>query len=339
MKTVKVYAQNGNYDILIGNEILSESYFSQYHKYMVITDENVYPLYKQHFKNAQFIVLKAGEQSKSIENLSLIYNKMMEYELDRKDCVVALGGGVVGDIAGFAAATFKRGIDFVQIPTTLLAQVDSSVGGKVAINLQGGKNMVGAFYQPKRVIADIATLQTLDQRQYAAGMAEVIKYAYISDEKLHRTLKQSKIDNAEIVAQCCKIKAKFVAEDPYDTGVRMKLNYGHTIGHAIETTAGYGFFLHGEAIAIGMVYAAMIGEKLNISPKNLSDDTIELLKKYQLPYEIDKTLLIESLEILSADKKTEGTKINLILIDEIGSSIIKKIEIETIKQILKEYCL
>lgn len=336
MEKVQVNADNGSYEILIGKDILNDSYLKAFTNYAVITDEIVYSLYKERFPDAKFIVLKAGETSKSMENLEFIYDRLMEFKMDRGGILAALGGGVVGDICGFAAATFKRGIRFVQYPTTLLSQVDSSVGGKVAVNLKSGKNMVGAFYQPVAVFADTDTLQTLDKRQYAAGMAEVIKYAYIADSKLHQDLQHGGETIDTIVKRCCEIKADYVRQDPYDTGIRMQLNYGHTIGHAIETVAGYGRFLHGEAIAIGMVYAARLGEALGISPGGLAQDTISLLRKYGLPVMLEKDILLDALQILLSDKKAEGGDIYFVLIDRVGHAITRKLPLDVIQKTVKE---
>lgn len=339
MRNVFVDADNGKYDIVIGSGILSDEPLREYTDYAVVTDDIVYPLFGNSFPKAKWIVLPSGEASKSIQNLEMIYQKLMEYEIDRKGAVAALGGGVIGDITGFAAATFKRGIAFVQYPTTLLAQVDSSVGGKVAVNLPGGKNMVGAFYQPAAVVADIKTLETLDARQYAAGMAEVIKYAYIYDERLYEILMEGGAEIDGIVGRCCEIKADYVKRDPYDTGIRMELNYGHTIGHAIETVAGYGTFLHGEAVAMGMVYAAKLGEVLGISPKGLAENTQILLEKYHLPVSAEPGILEEALGILLADKKAESGFIHFILIDQIGHAITQKMKAREIQKIIKELCL
>ncbi len=336
MEKVQVNADNGSYDIMIGNDLLHDEYLRKFEKYAVVTDEVVYDLYGDRFTGADVIVLKSGEESKSMRNLEMIYDRLMDFGLDRNSVLAAVGGGVIGDICGFAAATFKRGVRFIQYPTTLLAQVDSSVGGKVAVNLQGGKNMVGAFYQPCAVFADTSVLSTLDARQYAAGMAEVIKYAYIADAGLHRTLAQDSTDIGAVIKRCCEIKADYVREDPYDTGIRMQLNYGHTIGHAIETVAGYGTFLHGEAVAIGMVYAAYIGEALGISPKGLMQDTISLLRKYELPVMLKQDLLNEALQILLTDKKAHGKDIHFVLIDEIGHAVLKKLPAEWIQKTIKE---
>jgi len=258
----------------------------------------------------------------------------MQMNLDRRSVVVALGGGVVGDIAGFAAATFKRGVRLVQIPTTLLAQVDSSVGGKTAVNLPGGKNMVGAFYQPEKVIIDTSFLDTLDKRQLAAGMAEVIKYSYIYDADMHEKLQAGKYALEDAVARSCAIKADYVKRDPFDRGVRMQLNYGHTVGHAIETAAGYGVYLHGEAVAIGMVYAAALGEKLGVSPEGLTTDTRNMLEKHNLPCRAGRDVAEAAAQILAADKKAENGMISFVLLDRIGHAVLRKLHVDVIKEFI-----
>lgn len=336
---LRVEAQNGSYDINIGRGLITAELFSGLGNYAVITDENVFRLYGKLLDADRAIVLQAGEESKSFENLHMILERLLEMGLNRSDAVVALGGGVVGDIAGFAAAVYKRGARFVQIPTTLLAQVDSSVGGKVAVNLAGGKNMAGAFYQPEVVIADTAALDSLDARQYAAGMAEVIKYAYIADAQLYIQLKEGIAPPEDIISTCCAIKADIVEQDPFDHGLRMILNYGHTIGHALETAAGYGKYLHGEAVALGMVFAAYIGERLGISPEGLRDDTIALVSRYDLPYTVEDETLKKALGYISADKKAERDGISFIFIDKVGSAVIKKVETDKILNILGEYAL
>ena len=219
---------------------------------------------------AVLVTVPPGETSKSLRMVERCYDQLARHRLERKSFVLALGGGVVGDLAGFVAATYLRGIPFVQVPTTLLAQVDSSVGGKVGVNLKAGKNLVGAFHQPRLVLCDLATLGTLSAREFRAGLAEVIKYGIIYDEGLFARLERDlplllKRDVkvlADVVARCCEIKAEVVAQDETETGLRAILNFGHTIGHAIEATSGYGKFLHGEAISIGQVMAAMLSTKV-----------------------------------------------------------------------------
>ena len=339
MKKLRVNAQNGNYIIDIGKDLLSDALNNIEGKYAVITDNNVYSLYKEKInKNVPVIILEAGEASKNFDVLEDILNRLLKLGLDRSDTLAAFGGGVVGDITGFAASIYKRGINLIQLPTTLLAQVDSSVGGKTAVNLQGGKNMAGTFYQPKRVIIDTEVLNSLDTRQYAAGMAEVIKYGYIASLSLYNNLLNNKIELENIIYECCSIKADIVENDPFDKGERMKLNYGHTLGHAIETTAGYGKYLHGEAVALGVCLAAYLGERLNISPKGLYEQTKELNKKYNLPNETDKALLAQALSLISADKKAVHGIIHMILIDKIGHSVIEPVRIGDIQNILGELC-
>lgn len=333
---LKVNAANGSYAIEIGNKLLGAYQPDAFKRYVVITDKNVYGLYGKAFDPKRCIVLPAGEQSKNFNTLKKILDQLLVLGIDRSDAVIALGGGVVGDIAGFAAAIFKRGTKLIQIPTTLLAQVDSSVGGKTAVNLEGGKNMVGTFYQPNLVIADTDVLKTLDKRQYAAGMAEVIKYGYIADEEMYSSLKAGEYEIEKIVYYCCQIKASIVEKDPFDTGERMKLNYGHTIGHAIESAAGYGTLLHGEAVAVGMVYAAWVGECLGISPEGLTQDTKELVQKMGLPDSVDTPILKKALAYLAADKKAEDGKINFVLIDKVGHAVLEKLKIADIQKIVKE---
>ncbi|MDL2237799.1 3-dehydroquinate synthase [Christensenellaceae bacterium OttesenSCG-928-K19] len=334
---VDICAKNGSYEIHIGKGLIENDFLSTYKNYAVVTDEAVYSLYGRRFEKEVCYILKPGEVSKNLREYENILNFMLQRNIGRHDALIALGGGVVGDIAGFAAATFKRGVKFVQIPTTLLAQVDSSVGGKVAVNLPDGKNMVGAFYQPSIVVADTNTLQTLDRRQYAAGMAEVIKYAYIADEQLYLHLREENYTVEKIVARCCKIKARYVEEDPFDQGIRMQLNYGHTIGHAIEAAEGYGSFLHGEAVALGMVLAAYVGEKLEVSPCGLEEDTKMLLRKNNLPFEVERDVLRKTFDYLQADKKVENGTVDFILIKKIGQAVLHKVTIKELIAILKEY--
>ncbi len=334
---LRVNAQNGAYDIRIGSGLIADEALIGYDRYAVITDDVVYPLYGGRFEREQCYILPAGEASKNMREYEGILEFLLKRNLGRTDAVVALGGGVVGDIAGFAAATFKRGVGFVQVPTTLLAQVDSSVGGKVAVNLPGGKNMAGAFYQPSSVIADTDTLKTLDKRQYAAGMAEVIKYAYIASAPLHTMLAEQKFEIEQVIYDCCAIKAKYVEQDPFDKGVRMQLNYGHTFGHAIEAAAGYGAYLHGEAVAMGMALAAYVGERLSVSPGGLARDTAALLKAYGLPHEVDGKLKDKLAGYLGTDKKAEHGAVDFILIDRIGHAAIQKIALTELAKLLKEY--
>lgn len=344
MKTLKVNIPGREYDIQIGTDLLKDSatLISKIYsgkKIAVVTDTNVGPLYADKLESAltdggfevKIITVQAGETSKSVSMLEYLYGQMLDFGVTRSDLIVALGGGVVGDLTGFAAASLLRGVPFVQIPTTLLAQVDSSVGGKVAVNLPQGKNLIGAFYQPKLVIIDTQCLRTLSPEILSDGMAEVIKYGAIRDEALFEMLERIKdtdelfAEIPEIVYTCCDIKRKIVEMDEHDTGERMVLNFGHTFGHAIEKKFNYQGFTHGMAVAAGMVMACEWGEKRGITNIGACDRMIKILEKYSLPVSAD----ITHNEILSAalvDKKGVGDKINLILLSKIGNALIHSID-------------
>ena len=340
MKKLHVSIPTREYDILIEKGQIDKvgeliSAVRQNCKTAIITDSNVAPLYgervKQSLANNGFdvslIEIPAGEASKSSEMLNFLYGELIGAGITRTDLIIALGGGVVGDLVGFASATLLRGIDFVQIPTTLLAQVDSSVGGKVAINLPEGKNLVGAFYQPKMVIIDTETLQTLPPRVFADGCAEVIKYGAIRDEKLFETLEnlQNTTEMSDkIIYTCCDIKRRVVENDELDLGERMILNFGHTFGHAIEKHYNYGTYTHGEAVAVGMVMESRFGEKIGITPLGTTERIENLLKKFNLPtnVEINAQSLADGIK---TDKKGEGSLINMILLDKTGNAVIHKL--------------
>lgn len=343
MKNLKVNIPGKEYNIYIQNglidksgEMIKEVFGGE--KIAVVTDSNVNPLYGERVKesllnqgfNVKIIEIPAGEQSKCREQLFYLYDEMLDFKMTRSDLIVALGGGVVGDLTGYAAASLLRGIPFVQIPTTLLAQVDSSVGGKVAIDLPQGKNLVGAFYQPKMVIIDPECLRTLTHRVLSDGMAEVIKYGAIRDEELFKLLENIKNTEelfakiGDIVYTCCNIKRQVVEEDEFDTGGRMILNFGHTFGHAIEKQFNFETYTHGEAVGIGMVMACRWGEKEGVSPDGTVERMKKILENYNLPTTVDMDA--DSLkEAMAVDKKGEGKKINLILLDRIGKVCIRKI--------------
>lgn len=308
-------------------------------KAVIISDENVYPLYggsvleslRLAGVEAETIVLSAGEKTKSHDVLIKVYDELVKMGIQKSDVIVALGGGVIGDLSGFAAATYLRGIGFVQIPTTLLAQVDSSVGGKVAVNLDTGKNLVGAFYHPALVVIDTNVLSTLNDEDYAGGMAEAIKTGAIKDALLFELIEQNSSREAstkvidKIVLRCCEIKADVVRQDELDNGIRMILNFGHTLAHAIEK-APQNIFTHGQAVAIGMVSAARLGESMGITKEGTANRIEDLVKAFNLPYETgaDKDILIE---IMKRDKKIREGALNLILLTKIGDAIIHKISI------------
>ena len=301
----------------------------------IVTDKNVADLYLRDLSTSlsPFVhklthtVIPAGEGEKSIRSLEHLYGEFLASEITRSDVIVALGGGVVGDLVGFAASTYLRGVSFVQIPTTLLAQVDSSVGGKVAVNLPEGKNLVGSFYHPRRVLIDPLVLRTLSPRLLSEGMAEVIKYGAIADEGLFNELSQDSLELTELtlnryIADCCAIKASIVERDPIDKGERMLLNFGHTVGHAIEEAAGYGKYFHGEAVAIGMMIAARYGEIKGYTEPGTTSRLEKVLKKYSLP-----TLCNTGLDItpsMKRDKKRMGNDIHFILLKKIGKAFSQK---------------
>jgi len=302
----------------------------------VFSDSNVAPRYGQEihrvlvkagFEPIQ-IVVPAGETSKNLKTVQRSYDRLAAHRLERKSFIVALGGGVVGDLAGFVAATYLRGIPFVQVPTTLLAQVDSSVGGKVGVNLKAGKNLVGAFYQPRLVLCDLDTLRSLPAREYRSGLAEVIKYGIIYDAGLFRTLerelpkllRRNQEALAAVVARCCEIKTAVVRQDETEDGLRAILNFGHTVGHALETISHYGKFLHGEAISIGQVAAARLSTRLSGLAETEAHRIEDLLQRTGLPTRL-KLTPSEKPKLLAAmklDKKVAGGEVKFVLARQIG---------------------
>ena len=332
-----------DYPIFIGENLLdkAQEYISQYtnaKKLLVVTNETIIDLYPNSLKleNAEFLILKDGEQYKNFDTYKLILDKALEMRLERKDAFVAFGGGVIGDITGFCASTYLRGIDFIQIPTTLLAQVDSSVGGKVAINTNFGKNLIGAFYQPKLVLADISTLKTLDNRQFKTGLAEVVKYAFIEKtatcnfnffEFLTTNVSAIKDKNPAILKEmikiCCEIKSKVVNQDEQEKGLRAILNFGHTYAHAIEKATNYTHFTHGEAVAIGMRFVLDLAKARNMITNEYHSSAISLLAKYALTYVLPSSITKEELmNAMLFDKKVVDNKIRFVLPIEKGKVVI-----------------
>lgn len=314
----------------------------------VVTDSNVLPLYLERvadsLKKAGFQVrclsVPAGEASKNAEQLVLLWEKMMEFGMTRTDGVVALGGGVIGDLAGFAAATLLRGVDFVQIPTTLLAQVDSSVGGKVAIDLQAGKNLAGAFWQPSLVIIDPDCLNTLPDRIFSDGMAEVIKYGCILDAELFVLLERCGSRTGvmehiqEVVYTCCDLKRRVVVEDERDTGARQLLNFGHTIGHAFELAGHYETWTHGQGVAAGMNWAAQLGVGLGVTPPEAMERIQGILRKFDLPLDIPCPWDTMT-RAVGLDKKRTGDSIHLILLEKLGRAVRRKMTRDELLGILE----
>lgn len=344
MHTLCINLPGREYDIKIEKGILERSgelIAGIYNRcrIAVVTDSNVAPLYADRLLNsikqsgfeASVITVPAGENSKSLKILTYLYGEMLSLGITRTDLIIALGGGVVGDLTGFCASTLLRGIPFVQIPTTLLAQVDSSVGGKVAVNLTQGKNLVGAFYQPRLVIIDPLCLETLPDRVFSDGMAEVIKYGVILDESLFAEIENSPSRKGimniveDVIYRSCNLKRMVVEEDELDTGRRMILNFGHTFGHAIEKKYNFCDYTHGEAVAAGMVMAAEYGENCGITPVGTSGRIANLCEKFNLPksVEIDKNSLIDAVKV---DKKGEGNMVSLVIPEKIGKVIMKKTE-------------
>lgn len=312
-------------------------------KAMVVSETNVFPLYGERLKTslaaAGFevfaFVFPAGEPSKQISTVCEIYRALAENGFTRSDFIVTLGGGVTGDMGGFAAATFLRGISFLQVPTTLLAQVDASVGGKTGVDLPFGKNLVGAFHQPMAVAADPQTLTTLSERYFRDGMGEVIKYACISDRDLFQKLESgTALENLEeLTGRCVVCKKTFVEEDTRDTGSRMILNFGHTFGHALEKLHGFQGISHGEAVGIGMILAAQAGERMGVTAPGTTEKLRGVLEKYRLPTE-DGFSHEEIIRATALDKKTMGDTLNFILLEEIGKSRICPISLEKLPSLL-----
>lgn len=339
-----------SYPILIEDALLGKAgahlkQFSADGRIIVVSDENVWKHHGKTFctalKEAGLtiapVVLSPGEHNKSMEGLSRLYNTFTRENVRRDSLIAAFGGGVVGDLCGFAAATFMRGIDYVQIPTTLLAQVDSSVGGKTAINLDQGKNLVGAFYQPKLVLIDPLTLNTLPEREWKCGMAEVIKYAAIRSAKLFGLLDSVPVqDNLDaIIAECLAIKAGIVANDEFDHGERMLLNFGHTFGHAIEKKYNFSTYNHGEAVAIGMAVAAAVGEELSITPVGTAEKLNALLNRHAIENECP-CMPSELAHLMENDKKSGADGVVLILLKTLGNAIMHKLSYAELHEILRK---
>jgi len=344
---IKIKLIDKDYTIEVGTatlvtigKILSKLKFPT--KIAIISNPTVSSLYGQIIAksliSSGFVVssfnLRDGEEFKNNNSLLSIYDFLMENDFDRGCGLIALGGGVVGDIAGFAAATYLRGIPYVQIPTTILSQVDSSVGGKTAINLPQGKNLVGAFYQPSYVLIDTAALNTLDSREVSAGLAEVVKYGMIRDRSFFCWLEKNctkvrALDTSallHLIKVSCQIKADIVAADEREGSIRAILNYGHTFGHAIENLAGYGAWKHGEAVAVGMVIASRVSLSSGLCSQQDVDRLIDLLKKFDLPVDPPDFSLQCYVEAMSRDKKVKSGKLTLVLNRGIGDAILQPID-------------
>ncbi|MCK9619176.1 MAG: 3-dehydroquinate synthase [Methylobacter sp.] len=357
MKQLLVELGDRSYPIYIGSGLLSQSELFIRHikskQVVVVTNETIAPLYLNAVLNnlqgytVETVILPDGEQFKTLDFVTQIFDKLLASKFSRNATLIALGGGVIGDMGGFAAACYQRGISFLQIPTTLLAQVDSSVGGKTGVNHPLGKNMIGAFYQPQCVIADADVLDTLDDRQLSAGLAEVIKYGLIRDAEFFEWL-ESNVDAllardkqalAYAIEQSCINKAEIVAEDETETGVRATLNLGHTFGHAIETGAGYGKYLHGEAVAIGTCQAADLSKRKGWLSEEDVAKIIALFKKARLPVLPPEQIDADRyLELMAVDKKNVDGQIRLILLEKIGRATLPvNVDQHLLEMTLKTY--
>ena len=341
MESLSVALGSRSYPIHIGAGLIgSASLYAPHLKggsAAIVTDKVVAPLYLQTVKEAlgrarvTEIVVPEGEQAKSWQTLNRVFDALLKARCGRDTLVVALGGGVIGDLAGFAAAVYQRGVAFVQVPTTLLAQVDSSVGGKTAINHELGKNMIGAFHQPRAVISDVATLDTLPERELRSGIAEVIKHGLALDAafvewlegNMEALLARERDSLIHAVRRSCELKARIVAEDEREAGARALINFGHSFGHAIEAGTGYGAWLHGEAISAGMVMATELSERLGNIEKNEVARVRELLKRAGLPVNGPALAPERLLELMALDKKAAKGKTRFVLLEGIGRAALR----------------
>ncbi len=340
---LRLHVQLGerSYPIIIGSEVLegaSEHLRAlQPSQVVLITHPQLAEWYGEPLRQRMeqtgiptyLLTIPPGERTKRWEVAGRLLRQMAQLTLDRRCIVAALGGGVIGDLGGFVAACYLRGVRYVQIPTTLLAQVDSSVGGKTGVNLPEGKNLVGAFHQPVLVLIDIDTLKTLPRRHFRAGLAEVLKYGIIADETLWRlvnaeahNLRQGDSAHlAEIIYRCCEIKANIVSEDETEQGVRATLNFGHTVAHALEAVAGYGRLLHGEAVSIGMVCAALVGELTGVTPVGTAEEIARALRALGLPVALPRGVEFDDLlAVMARDKKARDGQVRFVLIERIGQA-------------------
>jgi 3-dehydroquinate synthase len=321
---------------------------------LIVTNDKVAPLYGEglramlgaRYAAVHTVVLPDGEEHKNWSTLNRIFDALLEHGCDRKTVIFALGGGVVGDMAGFAAASYMRGVPFVQVPTTLLAQVDSSVGGKTAINHPLGKNMIGAFYQPRQVVCDLATLQTLPARELSAGLAEVIKYGPILDmeflswieDNIDALMAREPVALGRAVVRSCELKAWVVGQDERETGLRAVLNFGHTFGHAIEAGLGYGEWLHGEAVGCGMVMATLLSQRLGGVDTAFTERLTALIRKAGLPVQGPRLGADRYLELMRVDKKAEAGEIRFVVIDRPGHATVRSAPDALVREVIEQCC-
>ncbi len=346
MLSLRVNIPKREYDIYIGKGLFDDAAdllkkFTDNKKVCIVSDSNVFPLYGKKVENAVknaggdvfSLVVNAGEEAKSFSNLEYLCREIIRHDFTRSDVIIALGGGVIGDLTAFCASVVLRGVTLIQMPTTLLSQVDSSVGGKTAVNIPEGKNLVGTFYQPKMVVIDTDTLSTLPPREVACGMAEVIKYGAIRDKNLADKLLTGDFEIEEVIRTCCKIKAQIVENDELDKGERMLLNFGHTLGHAVENYTGYGTYSHGAAVAIGMCAITRWSENEGITEKGTYDNIKALCEKYDLPTHIEN--LDKMTGAAMHDKKRSGNKISIVLVKSMGDSYYEKVDVNKLSEIAR----
>lgn len=357
IETVRIELGERSYPILIGHGLLSRASawagLPGGSAAVVVSNETVAPLYMRslceslapHFARIVQAVLPDGEEHKDWPALQQIFDVMLEQSCDRTTVLFALGGGVVGDLAGFAAACYMRGVQFVQVPTTLLAQVDSSVGGKTAINHPMGKNMIGAFHQPSRVVCDLNVLASLPDRQYSAGLAEVIKYGPIADETFLDWI-ESHLDSlcarrpdalSHAVRRSCEIKAWVVGQDERESGMRALLNFGHTFGHAIEAGLGYGRWLHGEAVGCGMVLASALSSRMGLVSSDRADRIARIVERAGLPVRAPDLGASRYLELMRLDKKAKAGQIRFVLIDGPGHACLRAVPDSLVREVIADH--
>ena len=354
IRRVPIELDDRSYDIVIGTGLLSQpdtwSNLPRAGAALIVTNPTVCAHYAtalrvglaSHFERVLTIELPDGESHKGWSTLNMIFERLLGEQCDRQTVLFALGGGVVGDITGFAAACYMRGVPFVQVPTTLLAQVDSSVGGKTGINHELGKNMIGAFYQPRRVICDLETLNTLPDRELSAGLAEVIKYGPIADaafldwteSNLDALLRRDPAALAHAVQRSCEIKARVVAADEREGGLRAILNFGHTFGHAIEAGMGYGNWLHGEAVGCGMVLASELSVQLGLMPAAFADRVRALCQRARLPVRAPDLGADRYLALMRVDKKSEAGALRFVLIESLGRATLRPVTDTEVRAVL-----
>ncbi len=361
MHTLTVELAERSYPIYIGDGLLQPETLQglvqaslKGRQVVIVTNNTLNELYGDQVRQAvagcdvDTFVMGDGEQYKTLKTFSEALDFLMAHRHNRTTCLIALGGGVVGDLTGFVAATFQRGVDFIQIPTTLLAQVDSSVGGKTAVNHPSGKNMIGAFYQPRSVVIDSSVLNTLPPREYAAGLAEVVKYGVIADADFFAWLEDNCVALqqrtpaalAHVIQRSCEIKADVVARDEREGGIRAILNFGHTFGHAIENLAGYGTWLHGEAVAIGMVMAARFSQLTMDFPVEDYRRLQALLKVFDLPVALTNPVAVdEMIAAMGMDKKAADGKLRFVLSSGIGfAAVSESFQRRDLQTVLDEFC-